>query len=271
MDLNSLTVVLWQVCLIEALVCLILLVSIILATSRWRMAIRRAVAGVRRGATARAEEEAAAGTDKEAMPETSREAMTSTDKGKVTITNTGRLLTGFPSTIGRYAGHLKRATGNVPKRLGYTIASLIKRRKRPAEVLTEIPADISDYTVHLKNHAGVIRGLTQVSRELKEEVNKQHDILRDLLAVIEEAPSTVKPAGTGDRISPLADAGQQALPIEHKLTDSHEEVSRIPGHFQYQQPVEKQETATKKAPAKKPSLPTRHTLATKEAIASQAR
>jgi len=264
MDLTSLTVVLWQLCLIEALVCLILLVGIILATGRWRMAIRRAVAGSGRGAVARAK--------REAVAEVRREAVAGADRGAGAFKR-------FSSAMAEYAMHLKRGTSAVLGIPGYIMSSLRKRRERKAGVLERFPSDMAKYAVHLKNHASAINSLTKASQELKDEVSKQHRILSDLLMAIEQVPAKaelgvepkVKPMIIREHISSPAAVSEQVPPTEEEQMAELEKGIQIPGHFRYRrQPAEEQKIAAEETPAKKPSLATRHTLATKEAIASKA-
>jgi hypothetical protein len=264
MDLTALTVVLWQVCLILALVCLILLVGIILATSRWRMAIRRAVSGIGRGAVARARREAVAEVRKEAVAEVRKEAVA---------------FKRFSSAMAGYAMHLKRGTSAVLGIPGYIMSSLRKRRERRAGILERFPSDMAKYAMHLKNHASAIHSLTKASQELKDEVSKQHRILSDLLMAIEQVPAKaepgvepkVKPVITREHISSPAAVSEQVPPTEEEQIAELEKGTQIPGHFRYRrQPAEEQKIAAEEAPAKKPSLATRHTLATKEAIASKA-
>ena len=272
MDLTALTVVLWQVCLILALICLILLVGIILATGRWRMAIRRAVSGIGRGAVARAKREEVAGAKREAVAEVRREAVAEAGRGAGAFKR-------FSSAMAEYAMHLKRGTSAVLGIPGYIMSSLRKRRERRAGVLERFPSDMAKYAVHLKNHASAIHSLTKASQELKDEVSKQHRILSDLLMAIEQVPAKaergvepkVKPVIIREHISSPAAVSEQVPPTEEEQIAELEKGIQIPGHFRYRrQPAEEQKIAAEEAPAKKPSLATRHTLATKEAIASKA-
>jgi len=253
MEFSSLAVVLWQVCLIEALICLILLVGVILATGRWRMAIRRALAGVSKGARARVE--------RKTVDEAGGEA-----KG----------WTGFSSTIiAEYAMHLKKRISAVLWRLGYTMSSLTKRRKRRASLSERFSSEMDEYTAHLKNHANAVHSLTRVSQELKDEVSEQRRVLSDLIMAVEQAPvgldskveHSVKPGIIKAYSSTPAEVSKQDLSIEEEPLAKHEEGVQIPGHFRCRQhPDEKQKAAIEKAPAKKLSLPTRHTLATRELL-----
>lgn len=246
MDLTSLTVLLWQVCLIEALICLILLVGIILATSRWRIAIRRAVAGVKRGAVSGADRGAGAGADRGAGA-----------------------LKRFSSAMAEYAMYFKRSTSAVLGILGYAMSSLTKRRKRRAGVPERFSSEMAEYAAHLKNHANTIHSLSQASQELREEVSRQHRILSDLLTAIEQAPARVDP-GVEPKVKTVI--SEKTPPIEEEIIAEPEKGLWIPGHFQRRrQPVKEQEIAAKEAPTKRPSLATRHTLATKEALANKAR
>ena len=288
MDLPSLNVVLWQVCLIEALICLILLVGIILATSRWRIAIRRAVSGVGRGAVTRAKKEAAAKAEREAAAKAEREAVAKAEReaaAKARREAAARAERGagalkrFSSAVAEYAMHLKRYISAVLGILGYPMSSLTKRREKRAAKLERFSSDMAEYAAHLKNHASAIDSLTQASQELKEEVSRQHRILSDLAKAIEKAPARLEPRAEPkakpeiikEHISPPAAVSEQAPPMEEELVAKLEKESQIPGHFRYRrQPDEEREIATKEAPAKKLSLATRHTLATKEALASKA-
>jgi len=248
MDFNALTVVLWQVCLIEAIICLILLVSIILATGRWRLAIRRAVSGVGRGAVARARVEAAAEARKEAEAraraeeaEARREAEARADRGPGAFRR-------FSSAVAAYATHLRRGASAVPGIPGHIISPLTKRSKRVAGIPERFSSQMAEYAEHLKNHNGAIHSLSKASQDLKEEVSRHHRILSDLISAMEQAPA---------RVEPEAEAEEEAE-------------GWIPGHFRYRgQPAEEPEIAAEEAPARKPSLATRHTLATREAIASK--
>lgn len=230
MDVTSLAGVLWQVVLIEAIICLILLLSIIFALGRWRMAIRRKVARADRGAEA---------------------------------------LRRFSSAIARYVMYLKRHTSAIVEILGYTMSSLTKPRKGRAGVSEKFPSDMAEYAVPLKNNTSDIQSLSQALQELKEEVSRQHRILSDLLTAIEQAPARVepsvetkmKPAAVSEETPPMEEEPMAKLG-KGSLIPGHFRYR--------QQPAEEQKIAAKEAPAKKPSLATRHTLATKKAIANKA-
>lgn len=266
--MSSLNVVLWQVCLIEAIICLILLVGIILATSRWRLAIRRAVSGIGKGAVSRAKKEAAARAEREAVARAEKEAA----RAGMGVGALKR----FSSAMAEYATRLKRSTGTV---LGYTISSLTKPREKRAAKLERFSSNMAEYAGHLRNHASAINSLTKASQELREEVSRQHRTLSDLAKAIEKAPARVEP-----KVEPKAKPGiikedvslpevvsEQTPLMEEELAAKLEKESQIPGHFRYRrQPEEEQKIITKEAPAKKPSLATKHTLATKEVLARKA-
>jgi antitoxin component of RelBE/YafQ-DinJ toxin-antitoxin module len=274
MELSSLAVVIWQVCLIEAIVCLILLAGIILATERWRMAIRRAIAGIGRGAMARDRREAMAAVEKETADVSGVEA-------EAAAARAGRALEVASSTA-RIVRGIKRHAVDMLRNIGATISSmaktsLAKRREKPAEVSEETPSDMEECLAHIKNHASAIHDLTQASQELRDEVSEQHRVLSGLLTAMEKAPAGLE-SGVEPEEKPVIKREQVSLPEEisppppiqrEPVTEVMKEAP-VPGHFRHHwPPVEERETADKEEPAKKPSLPTRHTLATQEAIAGK--
>jgi len=241
MDLTSLRVLLWQVCLIEALVCLILLLGMLTKIARRHREVRPEVAEVERGAG---------------------------------------VLNRFSSTMAEYATHLKRRASDALGTTGNTVSSRSRQRDVPATVSESFSSAMAEYAVHLDNNTSAIHHLRQASQELRAEVSRQNRVLSDLVTAITQAQarlesrgeSTVKPASIGEHVPPMADISEPAPTLAEEPLTELKQAALIPGHFRHSQPsADKQQTAaTKQAPAKQWSLATRHTFATREAIASKA-
>ncbi len=247
MDLTAFIGILWQVSLILALICLILLLNSLAAIGRLRISPKREATGAGRVAEARIQRKAGAGTHKRAGA-----------------------LKEFSIAKAKFAMYLKRPTSAVLRVLGKAMSSLTltKQRKRGARIPERFSSGMAEYAMHLKNHASAINGLSQVSQELKMEVSRQHRILKDMITAIEQAPARIEP-GADPRETPVV--SEPAPLMKEEPIAKLEEENQIPGHFRYhRQRFEEQEMVAKEAPAKKPGLATRHTLATKEAIAAKA-
>lgn len=240
MDLASTAVVLWQVCLAQAIICLILLLGILIETGGWRMAVRREATGADRGAGA---------------------------------------LKRFPLAIAGYATRLKKRSQDVLGVLGNIMSSPVKQKKEQTGVSERFYSDISEYAVILKSHASALESLSQVSQELKEEISKQHKILGNLSIVIEQAATKadsglevkMKPEIIRENKTPPATVSEQAMPAEEELVAELEKGIQISGHFRYhRRPTDEQDIAVaKEERAQIPCLATRHTLTTREVIAKR--
>ncbi len=241
MDWTSLRILLWQVCLIEALVCLILLLGILTKIAGRHRAVRPEAAEVERGAGA---------------------------------------LNRFPSAMAEYATHLKRRAGDTLGTVGDSMSSLTRRRSIPERELDGFSSAIAEYATRIDNNTSAIHQLRQASQELRAEVSRQNRVLSDLVTAINRAQagvesiveSGVKPAIARGDVSPPEDTGEPVPTTAEELLTGFEKEARIPGHFRHrQQSAQKQPVAaTQQAPTKQRSLATRHTFATREAIASKA-
>ena len=264
MDLAAITVVLWQVCLAEAIICLIFLLGILLETGGWRMAVRREVTGGDKGAGAL-----------KRFPSLKKFPSLKRFPSLQIFPSLKR----FASVVAGYTTRLKKRSQDVLGVIGNIISSPVKPKKEPAGVSERFYSDISEYAVILKSHASAIESLSRVSQELKEEISRQHKILGDLSMVIEQASTKVdsglevkmKPEIIRENESPPTMISEQAMPTEDESIAKLEKGIQIPGHFRHRpQPADERDIApTKEERTKKPCLATRHTLAAREVIAKR--
>lgn len=183
----------------------------------------------------------------------------------------------FPLAIAGYATRLKERSQDVLGVLGNVISPPVKQKKEKPQVSERFYSDISEYAVILKSHASAIECLSQVSRELKEEVSKQHKILGDLSTAIEQATTKansglevkIQPEIIRESESPPATISEQVTSAEEELIAKLEKRVQIPGHFRRRRrPADERDIApVKEVRVKTPCLATRHTLAAREVIA----
>jgi len=260
MDLAAITVLLWQVCLAEAIICLIFLLGILLETGGWRMAVRREVTGADKGTGALKK-----------FPSLKR--LTSLkifpSLKRLPSLNIFPTLRRFPLAITKYAARLGKRSQKVLGGLGKVVSPPVPKKEEKPRVAERFYSDISEYAKILKSHASAIESLSQVSHELKEEISKQHKILVDLSKAMEKV-TTKSDLGLEVKIKPEI-VSEPVRSAKEQLITEQEKRIQIPGHFQYRQPpADEQDIAvSKEERAGKPCLATRHTLAAREFIAKR--
>lgn len=137
---------------------------------------------------------------------------------------------------------------------------------------------MAEYAKHLQSHTSAIQGLSEASHELKTGAAEQTKILGGLVKSMQLTPTGVeprfepeeKPAVTEESVPSPAGVGEQAAPAREGEITGPFRGGYPPGCYRHPRESIKEETLTEKQEKlRKSSLPTRHTLATKEAIAGK--